>query len=85
MYPPKPSCLDVQAMPALKPEPIPRPIINQVHAKLMNGQDNLFFIVFKDKLRLIGIAYKDTMSLHPECLQDGKFLVNCYILHPKDY
>ena len=85
MYPPESSCLDVQAMPLLKPKPITRPTINQLHAKLMNGQDNLFFVVFEDESCLGVVTYKATMSLHPECLQDGNFLVGFYILHPKDY
>ena len=72
-------------MPALKPKPALRPTINELHAKLINGHDNLFFVAFEDEWRLVGIAYKDTMSLHPDCLQDGKFLVDFYILHPKDY
>ena len=25
------------------------------------------------------------MAIHPNCLQDGTFLVDIYILHPKDY
>ena len=85
MYPPEPSRLDVQAMTALKPEPIPKPTVNQVHARLINGRNNLFFVVFEGEWRLVSVAYKDTMSLHPDCLQDGKFLVDFYILHPKDH
>ena len=84
MFPPKPLCLDVQAMPALKPKPVLRPTINQLHAKLINGRDNLFFVAFENKWRLVDVAYKDIMSLYPDCLQGGKFLVDFYILHPKD-
>ena len=47
IYPPEPSRLDVQAMTALKPEPIPKPTVNQLHAKLNNGRNNLFFVVFE--------------------------------------
>ena len=83
IYPPEPSRLDVQAMTTLKPEPIPKPTINQVHARLINGRHNLFFVVFEGEWRPVGVAYKDTMSLHPECLQDCRFLVDFYILHPK--
>ena len=85
MYPPKPPCLNVQAIQALKPKPVTRLTMNQLHAKLMNGQDNLFFVVFEEEWRPVGVAYKDTMTLHPECLQDDKLLVDVYILHPKDY
>ena len=51
----------------------------------MNGRDNLIFVVFEDEWRRVGVAYKDTMSLHPGYLQDGKFLVDLYILYPKDH
>ena len=85
MYPPEPSCLDVQDMPTLKPTPALWSIINQLNVNPTNGHDNLFFVVFEDKWPVVGVAYKDTLSLHPDCLQDGKFLVDFYILHPKDY
>ena len=85
MFPPGPSCLDTQAMPTLKPTPAVWPTINQLHSKLINGCDNLFFIAFKNKWRLVGVAYKAIMSLHPDCLQGGTFLVDFYIIHPTDY
>jgi hypothetical protein len=44
MYPPNPSCLNVQAMPTLKPKPVTRPSINELHAKLIHGRNNLFFV-----------------------------------------
>ena len=47
MFPPEPSCLDVQAVPALKPKPALRPTINQLHAKPINGHDNLFLLPSK--------------------------------------
>ena len=85
MFPPKPPCLDVQAMPALKPKPVLRPTSKKLHTKLINCRDKLFFVAFENKWCLVGVAYKDTMSLNPNCLQDGKFLVDFYILRPKDY
>ena len=72
-------------MTALKPDPIPKPTVNQVHTRLINGSNNLLFVVFEGKWRLVGVAYTDTMSIHPACLQDGRFLVDFYILHPKDH
>ena len=57
MFPPEPSCLDVQVMPALKPKLALRPTINHLYAKLFNGRDNLFFIAFKNKWHLVGVAY----------------------------
>ena len=32
----------------------------------------------------MSVAYEDSISLHPACLQDGKFLVDYYIAHPQD-
>ena len=85
MFPPSPSCLDVQDVPTLKPKPAQQPTINGLHAKLVNGHDNLFFVTFKNEWRLVGVAYRDIMASQPDCLLDGKLLVDFYILHPKDY
>lgn len=47
MFPPIPSCLNVQAMATMKPKPGKRPTINELHAKLINGHDNIFFVAFE--------------------------------------
>ena len=86
MFPPEPSCLNNQAMPTLKHKPpAKRLTISELHAKLINVHDNHFFVASEKEWRLVGVAYKDTMSLHPDCLQDSKCLVDYYILHLKDY
>ena len=85
MFPPEQSCLDIQVMPMLKPKPVQRPTINEFHAKLNNSCDNLFFVAFESEWRLVSVANRDTMSLHVDCLWVGKFLVDLYILLPKDY
>ena len=77
-FPPEPVCLNVQAIPALKPTPALQVTINQFHTKLINGRVNLFFVAFESKWRLVGVTYKDTMSFHPDCIQDGKVLVDFY-------
>ena len=72
-------------MPTLKPKPAQQPILNEIHDKLINDCDNLFFVMFENEWRLVSVAYRDTMAIHPNCLQNGKLLVDWYILHPKDY
>ena len=53
MFPPGPPCLDIQDMPILKLKPVKWPIINVLHAKLVNSHDNIFFVTFKIELRLV--------------------------------
>ena len=52
MNPPEPSCLDIQVMPTLRPRPAKRPTINELHAKakLINGNDNFFFVFFLKRM-----------------------------------
>ena len=33
---------------------------------------------------LVRVAFNDFISLHPSALQDGRFLVEFYVLHPAD-
>ena len=66
-------CLDFQAMPTLKSKPVKRHTINELHAKFINGHDNLVFVAFKTQWRLVGVAYKDIISLHLYCLWNGTF------------
>ena len=66
------------------------PKINSLHASLLHSRDILFFIACRVsdtsvyEWQLVHIAYEDTMQFHPNCLQDGKMLVDFYIMHPED-
>ena len=66
------------------------PKINVLHAYLLHSRDQLFFIynrVLDTSLyewKLVQIAYEYTMQFHLNCLQDGMFLVDFYIMHPED-
>ena len=66
------------------------PKLVELHAQLLQSRDCLFFIAHvvpgtsTREWQLIRIAYSDTMAVHPECLHDGKFLVDFYILHHED-
>ena len=61
------------------------PSISELHADLMCSNEKLFFIATAlpgtdaPEWHLVSVAYEDTMSLHPNCLRDGKFLVDYYI------
>ena len=84
LLPADPLCLD-KSMPNLKPKHTKRSTVNKLHAQLTLGRNNLFFVTMENEWHLVSVAYKDTMSVHPNCLQDGKFLVDFSILHPKDH
>eukprot|EP00956_Cyclotella_meneghiniana_P034898 scaffold109224_cov64-Cyclotella_meneghiniana.AAC.4 len=65
------------------------PEISTLAPAIINSQDKLFFISLPistnySEWRLVRVAFADTMSLHPACLQDGKFLVDFYISHTDD-
>ena len=82
----------VFAMAASKPttSALTTPKISELHARLLKSRDCLFFISWTvpststQEWQLIRVAYSDTMSVHPDCIQDGKFLVDFYVLHHDD-
>ncbi len=57
---------------------------------IISSTDKLFFIAHKigtadcRKWRLVRVAFQDSISLYPSCLQDGRFLVDFYTAHPSD-
>ena len=57
---------------------------------LTGSRDRLFFVAFNlpgsevKEWKLVRIAYDATMKVHPNCVVDGTFLVDFYILHPDD-
>ena len=60
-----------------------------IMASLIDSSDKLFFISHDIGLgyaewRLVRLALTDTLTQHPACLQDGRFLVDFYIPHPSD-
>ena len=84
--------LSMPSMPiaATKPTARTSPTIVELHALLMQSKDPLFFIA-RDipgtsvrEWQLVQVAYNDSMVVHPNCLLDGKFLVDFYIQHPDD-
>lgn len=67
------------------------PHISLLVASIIASTDKLFFIAHKigvdgatSEWRLVRVALRDSMAVHPSCLQDGQFLVDFYILHPAD-
>ncbi len=76
--------------------PLPSPVystprlppLNILPWSIIQSSEKLFFISnnigLNDacKLRLIQVAFQESMSWYPSCLQDGHFLVEFYICHP---
>jgi hypothetical protein len=76
------------AAPSTKPSTDPD--IGTLATAIVRSRDKLFFISHSlgnaryREWRLVRVALDDSMSLHPSCLQDGKFLVEFYIPHSSD-
>jgi hypothetical protein len=74
---------------ASNPEPL-TPAISTLAPMIISSTDKLFFIAHKidaadcREWLLVRIAFQDSISLYPSCLQDGRFLVNFYTAHPSD-
>ena len=66
------------------------PSISTLTTAIIKSSDKLFFISNQigtneaREWRLVRIAFQESMSLYPSCLQDGRFLVEFYICHPSD-
>ena len=78
------------------PPPPSQPIQHSAHdistlaSAIVQSKDRLFFISYSidnssnREWRLVRVCLDDSMSLHPRCLQDGRFLVEFYTLHSAD-
>jgi hypothetical protein len=71
--------------------PLPSaPLLSSLVAGIMNSSDRLFFILHSlghpttCEWRLVRVAFSDSTSLSPSCLQDGRFLMEFYTLHHAD-
>jgi hypothetical protein len=71
---------------ASKPEPL-TPTISTLAPLIISSTDKLFFIAHKigtadcHEWRLVRVAFQDSISLYPSCLQDKRFLVDFYTAH----
>ena len=79
------------APPLVDPQPPSIPHISSLVASIIASADKLFFISHKIGIdgkilewQLVRVELKESMALHPACLQDGRFFVDFYILHPAD-
>ena len=76
-------------LPATPVSPTP-PSISTLTSQLIASENKLFFIRHRipgsssSEWYLVRVALRDTLSAHPNALQDGKFLVDFYMLHPSD-
>jgi hypothetical protein len=75
--------------PAIIRQPSVPPISTLVKS-IIDSTDRLFFVSHSlgnpsiREWRLIRVALADSTAMYPSCLQDGKFLVEFYILHHED-
>ena len=65
------------------------PDITSLASSIIASQDRLFFVAPKQSAsyrewRVGRVALKDSMALHPACLQNGKFLLDFYVRHDSD-
>jgi hypothetical protein len=69
------------------PSPPSAPPLSSLVASIINSLDHLFFILHSlsnpttREWRLVRVAFFDSTSLSPSCLQDGQFLMEFYTLH----
>ena len=67
----------------------PRPF-NILIQSIIQSNDKLFFIAYncpnenRKEWKLVQLDFSQSMKKHSSCLQDGKFIVNFLIMHPKD-
>ncbi len=67
------------------------PAIHLLAAAIIQSTDKLFFVSHSiglnnaRKWRLTRVAFQDSMSLYPLCMQDGRYLFKFYICHPSDW
>ena len=58
--------------------------------QILNSTAKLFFIAYnlpnerRKEWKMVAVDLTTTLQVHPQCLQDGKFIVNFYIQHPLD-
>jgi hypothetical protein len=63
---------------------------SQLIADIIKSEDKLFFIAYsrpdeqRKEWKLVQLDFERSMQLYPNCLQDGKFIVNFYIQHHND-
>ena len=66
------------------------PSVQNLHRTLISSRHCLFFIAFtlpgseQREWNLPRVAYQASLSANQNCLHDGRFLVDFYILHPED-
>ncbi len=76
------------AAPSYPPPTIPE--LSTLTGLIIQSSDKLFFIshsIGSNKARewrLVRVAFEDSLSSYPSCLQDGRFLLDFYICHPSN-
>lgn len=68
----------------------PLPSAANLAAKLVSSTSRLFFISWcqpascRREWHLVQVQLDASLSLNPDCLHNGRYLVNFFIIHPKD-
>jgi hypothetical protein len=76
--------------PLALPDSLLPPSITILAPQIISSTDRLFFIAHKigaancSKWRLVWVAFQDSILLYPSALQDGRFLVKFYVVHPSN-
>ena len=85
----------IQPGPQRDPLPMPlavpaTPSLAELSASIVASRHRLFFISHRlpgsitSEWSLVRVALSETLSCHPSAFQDGRFLVDFYIVHPGD-
>ncbi len=76
--------------PPMTIKPLLPPSITSLAPQIIASTDKLFFIPHNigastcREWRLVRVAFRDSILLYPPSLQDSRFLVEFYVLHPAD-
>ncbi len=81
----------VEPSPPVTPPPPPTiPGLGELVSAIARSRDKLFLISYAipgsdvPEWSLVRIAWADSLSLHPTCLQEVRFLVKFYVCHPSN-
>jgi hypothetical protein len=79
---------DTSSTPSFSISTVPTP--QHLASRLVASESRLFFISWsrpasrRREWHLVQVQFENSVSLNPDCLQNGKYLVYFFICHPKD-
>jgi hypothetical protein len=78
-----------QVLNSIMPQSTITPFMSLIQ-QIISSEDKLFFISYRlpnqsrKEWKIVQLDFKQSMLKYPNCLQDGKFIMNFLIQHPKD-